>query len=203
MEDYIIKRNKVKLFWLWLVVIVLSVICLLGALVFLVDGDRDKVEQWFPLVYFTLMTMAGIVASVVLGGQLFIGSSEFLKITPEGFAYSGYGLGGKVYVASWREVDRIFRTKRVVSRRHGAESYRQFISVVFEQPEDWEKQVSMNQSKSQLTCSLMKFNKRKLKNGVLDIPLDYFTDHSDKQIHDVIDLMNQYHQQALIKEKKP
>lgn len=203
MADYVIRRNKVRMFFWWLVITGIAVVCSLLMLVYLVDDNLATFDKWLGILLFAFLVITSTLASMAIAGQLVFGSSEFLKLTQEGFYYTGHGLGRKVYTASWQEVDRIFYTEIVHRGRYGSKSYSRFISVDFLQPERWQKQYPINQSNSKLVRSLTNHSKRKYKNGDLDIPLTLFTDHSDKQIHDVINLMNQYHQQALVKEKNP
>lgn len=203
MADYVIRRNKIRMFFWWLVITGIAVVCSLLTLVYLVDGNLAQLDKWVGILLFAFVVITSTWASMAIAGQLVFGSSEFLRLTQEGFYYTGHGLGRKVYTASWQEVDRIFYTEIVHRGRYGVKSYSRFISVDFVQPERWQKQYPINQSNSKLVRSLTKHYKRTYKNGDLDMTLTLFTDHSDKQIHDVIDLMNQYHQQALIKEKKP
>lgn len=203
MEDYIIKRNKVKLFRKCLFLSGFALLFSWLTLDLLVSGSWGQLSQWVSFLTIAFVAIVMTYISIVYCGQLVFGKSEFLKLTQEGFYYTGYGMGRKVYSASWKEVDKIFYTELSYRSRSGPRVSNHYICVDFKHPEVWEQQFSINRSKSKLVHSLARYMRRIFKNDALRIPLSDCTDPSDKQIRHVIALMIEYRYQARIKEKNP
>lgn len=191
MKDYVIKRDKKR--------------CLKHALFLGLLGGffhyffvKDPPTSSDKFIFILAIFFCYFGAVIYLANACF-SRSEILRLTSEGFYFSGYGLGLKVYVVSWEDVESIFFTEIVVPSR-GGRNYHRYISVNFKDSETWLGQFQSYHNF--LGRFLVNWSKKNLRSGDLDIAL-VMSDHSDKQIHDVIDLMRKYHQQALVKERKP
>lgn len=90
MQDYVIRRNKIRMFFWWLVITGIAVVFSLLTLVYLVDDNLAPLDKWLGILLFAFVVITSTWASMAIAGQLVFGSSEFLRLTQEGFYYTGH-----------------------------------------------------------------------------------------------------------------
>lgn len=185
MEDYVIRRDRLKLFGCFLALGVLSVLSSLMTQAAFESVERASFLYWFWVLAIAFTAAGCIVGTLFFCYELVFAPSEMLRLTREGFYYSGPEVGLRVCYFSWQDVDWVFYHEVEFRRRHQVK-YNRFICMDFLKPEAvWQQSVGKP----------LKRANRHPNHGDLNIQL-LGTDHTDKEIRDLINLMNVYREQA-------